>query len=179
MDGKLLERIYRMYAKEIYLYLYSLCQDAAQAEDLMQEVFTRALLSLSDAHPNFRAWLYRVAHNLCINCGKKERRRSSILKAIQGGSAACRSGQSCLWQTAEENLLESLLNQERNRTLYQCMNQLPRLQREVLFLLYFTELKTKEIAAALELRPENIRVIACRGRRELRKLLEKEGYHAL
>lgn len=42
-----------------------------QAEDLMQEVFVKALLSLKDEHTNFRAWLYKVAHNLCINEMKK------------------------------------------------------------------------------------------------------------
>lgn len=71
MNHDLLERIYEAYANEIRLYLYSLCGSMPQAEDLMQEVFVKALLSLKDEHTNFRAWLYKVAHNLCINEMKK------------------------------------------------------------------------------------------------------------
>ena len=67
MDSEMLCQFYRCYASEIYLYLYSLCKNRELAEDLMQEVFLKALLSLSDAHTNMRAWLYKVARNTCLN----------------------------------------------------------------------------------------------------------------
>ena len=49
MNRDLLEKIYTLYAEELRLYLYSLCRDAAVAEDLMQDVFVKALMSLSDS----------------------------------------------------------------------------------------------------------------------------------
>ena len=47
MNRDLLEKIYTLYAEELRLYLYSLCRDAAVAEDLMQDVFVKALMKCS------------------------------------------------------------------------------------------------------------------------------------
>lgn len=57
MDRDILRQFYRRYSREIYLYLYSLCKSRETAEDLMQEVFLKALLSLPDQNENLRAWL--------------------------------------------------------------------------------------------------------------------------
>ena len=61
------EQVYREYSLVIYHYLLKLGSPEAVAEDLMQETFEKALLSLSDNHTNMRAWLYLVARNLCFN----------------------------------------------------------------------------------------------------------------
>ena len=44
-------------------------QSRQDAEDVLQDVFVRAFGALrADARPvNVRAWLYRVAHNRCID----------------------------------------------------------------------------------------------------------------
>ena len=60
-----------IYSEEIFLYLLSLSHDSLLAEDLVQETFLKAILSLDEKHPNIRAWLYRVARNLYFNEKKK------------------------------------------------------------------------------------------------------------
>ena len=60
MEQEILNQLYRQYSREIYLYLYSFCKNKELAEDLMQETFLKALLSLKDQHTNMRAWLYMV-----------------------------------------------------------------------------------------------------------------------
>ena len=60
MEKDILKQLYQKYRKEIYLYLYSLCKNSSLAEDLLQETFLKALLSLPDDHTNMRAWLYLV-----------------------------------------------------------------------------------------------------------------------
>ena len=57
MDKKILEETYQKFQKELYLYLFSLFQNRQLTEDLLQETFLKALLSLSDSHGNIRAWL--------------------------------------------------------------------------------------------------------------------------
>ncbi|MDO5155547.1 MAG: anti sigma factor C-terminal domain-containing protein [Eubacteriales bacterium] len=74
MQSKILQQLYAKYHKEIYLYLFSLCHNRELAEDLMQETFLKALLSLADAHTNVRAWLYLVARNLYFNHQNRERK---------------------------------------------------------------------------------------------------------
>ena len=78
MDSEMLRQFYGRYASEIYLYLYSLCKSRELAEDLMQDVFLKALLSLSDSHTNIRAWLYKVARNTCLNELRKRNRETEL-----------------------------------------------------------------------------------------------------
>ena len=56
MNRELLQQLYARYSREIYLYLFSLCGSAPPAEDLLQETFLQALLSLSDCHSNARIY---------------------------------------------------------------------------------------------------------------------------
>lgn len=164
MDNEVLRQIYRKYQRELYLYLYALCKSHELAEDLLQETFLKALLALPDGHTNMRAWLYMVARNLFFNYSKKE-------KYIAGMDE--------LEEVADENregMLEQLLVEERSRLLYRALQHLDRMKREVLLLQYFAELSQKEIAAVLHLTPENVRVLAYRGKRELKSYLEGNGY---
>lgn len=84
MKHDLIDRVYRMYGREIYLYLYSLSKDHSLAEELRQETFLKAILSLPDSHTNVRAWLYTVARNLFYNTAKREGRRSAFSKKNAG-----------------------------------------------------------------------------------------------
>ncbi|MBQ4504776.1 MAG: hypothetical protein II983_03805 [Firmicutes bacterium] len=55
MENQLLYELYEAYAGELSLYLYSICRDRELSKDLLQEVFLKAMLSLSTDHTNFRA----------------------------------------------------------------------------------------------------------------------------
>ncbi len=170
MDNGLLEQIYRKYAGEIRLYLYSLCGSMVWAEDLMHDVFVKALLSLPEEHENFRAWLYRVAHNLCVNEMKKSSRAGKAMEAVYFAGKTDRA-------SSESDVTHTLLKEERDKCLCKCMRRLPQLQMEVLFMFYFGGLSAGNIAGVLNIKQENVRVILHRGRRKLREMMEKEGYN--
>lgn len=76
-----------------------------------------------------------------------------------------------------EDGLSNLLESEKNMNLYRCLNRLPAIQREVIFMEYFSELNHMEIASALNIKPGNVRVIAHRARKELKNLLEGGKNH--
>ncbi len=78
MEKKLLEEIYYRYGQEIFRYLFVLCRDRMLAEDVLQETFCRAVLSLPSGHTNVRAWLYLVGRNLMFNEMKKRRRETPV-----------------------------------------------------------------------------------------------------
>ena len=73
MDKALLKELYQRYGAEIFRYLHAMCRDRLLAEDIMQDAFCRALISLPTSHVNARAWLYMVGRNLLINEMKKMR----------------------------------------------------------------------------------------------------------
>lgn len=164
MEKELLEKIYNMYQKEIYLYLYSLCKNTALAEDLTQETFLKALLSLENHHTNMRAWLYMVARNLYYNYWKKEKNRVSLDAAenLDGGRG--------------QAMLERMIADERRRLLYQALGKLESKKREILQMQYFSRLSQKEIAAVLQMTPEHVRVLSYRAKRELKSYMEVQGY---
>ena len=153
MENQLLRQLYQKYQKEIYLYLYSLCKNRELAEDLLQETFLKAILSLSDEHTNMRAWLYMVARNLYFNYRKKEG-RNILMNDISDN----------LCDDTSKELIDHLIMDERRKLMYQGLQQLGDIKREILTLQYFGGLSPKEIAALLRKTPENIRILAYRGK---------------
>lgn len=164
MDKEMLNILYSRYSREIYLYLYSLSGDAALSEDLLQETFLKALLSLSDSHTNVRAWLYVVARNLYFNTFKKEKGKISLEEMQRNDDED------------ENTLLDELMRDENRRILYEAISSLESKKREVLQMQYFGNLSQKEIAAILHITPENVRVLSYRARREIKSYLEAKNY---
>jgi len=165
MKKQLLKQLYEKYQREIYLYLLSLCKNTELAENLMQETFLKALLSLSNNHTNMRAWLYLVARNLYFNYRKKEHKNIDIHEVEE-----------FLQDEKSEELMERLLKEERHRLLYQSLQYIGEQKKEILVLQYFGGLSQKEIARLLQISPENVRILAHRGKKELRKYMEEHDY---
>ena len=164
MENYILSQLYSRYQKEIYLYLYALCRNKDLAEDLVQETFMKAIFSLAGDHTNMRAWLYMVARNLYFNHRKKESRNvplNNMEDSIEDSSF---------------DLQEGVIAEEGKRLLFKGFQHLDALKREILTMQYFGELSQKEIAALLKLSPENVRVLAYRGKKELRLYMEENGY---
>lgn len=158
MDHHLLEQLYDAYYHELYIYVYSLCKSHSAAEDILQETFLKAILSLPETHGNMRAWLYRVARNLTFNLMKRDKHRaeSKLEPPI----------------TQEDEPLEKLLRNETYQVLYEGITNLSKVKKEVLVMQYFSQLSLKEIAVIMHISPENVRVIASRARKELRTYME-------
>ena len=150
MHSDILKEVYEKYHREIYIYIYSICKNKAQAEDILQETFLKALLTLPDDNRALRAWLYKVARNITFNEIKKNKR--------------------C------EELKEDTLLEERemlpNERLMKSLNKLSPIKKEVLLLQYIGGFDQNEIARILNTSPNNVRVLSFRGRNELRKLME-------
>ena len=162
MEQKLLTLVYEKYHRELYLYIYSLSRNHHIAEDLTQETFLKALLSLPEEHGNIRAWLYMVARNLFFNYREKASRNVSLEEEMK------RSDE-------EKDLLANMIENERKLQLYQALKKLDMKKRENLLLQYFGDLSQKEIAAVLHITPENVRVLAYRAKKELKKYMEQQG----
>lgn len=131
----------------------------------------KAFTVLKDSHTNIRAWLYVVARNFCLNCMKKAGKEflpgetpaewSADMNAANSGSSG-------------RDVLEEIVEKERRQRIWQAVNKLPVQQREVIMLQYFGGFRQKEIAAMLQLTPENVRVLSHRARKALKKALEVE-----
>jgi RNA polymerase sigma-70 factor (ECF subfamily) len=63
------------YRRELVAYCYRHVGSLTEAEDLAQESFVRAYRAMDsfEGRATARAWLYRIAHNLCINHVQRSR----------------------------------------------------------------------------------------------------------
>ena len=69
----------------------------------------------------------------------------------------------------DEDLLEKILEEENRRILYQAIRRLEVKKREVIQMQYFGGMSQKEIAAVLHITPENVRVLAYRGKERIKE----------
>ena len=71
-DREAFAELYRELKTPVYTIIYRIVYDRAQAEDVMQEVFLRLFRSPPDPGvQNLRAWIFRMARNLAIDCRRK------------------------------------------------------------------------------------------------------------
>ena len=69
------ERVYTEYFKDVYLYLRSLSANEDTAEELTQEVFSKALKSLNRFYgsKDIRAWLFTIAKNTYFTLCRRQK----------------------------------------------------------------------------------------------------------
>ena len=69
--------LYEQHSRELLVHCYRMLGSFAEAEDLMQETFARAIKSLTtfEGRSTPRAWLYRIATNACLDQLRKRKRR--------------------------------------------------------------------------------------------------------
>ena len=71
------EREAMVYVDQLYAAALRMARNAADAEDLVQEAYTKAFSSFHQYRPgtNLRAWMYRILTNSYINSYRKKQRQ--------------------------------------------------------------------------------------------------------
>jgi len=149
--------LYDRYVGAIYAYCYLRLGTRELAEDATSETFERAMAAMSryKGH-SFRAWLYRIAHNVVVNHFR--RKRVEPLDQQWQSFSVERSPESTVIQADSDQRVRRLLT------------RLTPDQREVLEL-ELAGLSGPEIAEALNRRQGAIRAIRFRAYARLRELL--------
>jgi RNA polymerase sigma-70 factor (ECF subfamily) len=146
------------YWERLYRWLYHLCGDRHAAEDLAQEAFLKAFSHLGRLRPgsNFRAWLFRIAHNSFANQCRSRLRRCPLpddLADPAGGPVA------------------QVLSREALQGLAGAINRLPTEFRAALLLRVEEGLSFRQIAEVLDLTEETARWRVFKARQKLLSLL--------
>lgn len=128
----------------LYSYIYFIVKNADVADDLFQETFMKAIITLQEkryvANGKFAAWLTRIAHNLIIDQFRTERNENTISND---------ESETELFESndlADRSLEMELVNEQTLKDVRRLMDHLPAAQREVVFMRYYQNLSFKEIS---------------------------------
>lgn len=155
---------------QLYNFAHWLTQNRDEAEDLVQETYTKALKGFSSFLPgtNFRAWMYRILRNtfLTSRTGLRATLTVPLEPEEDGPELAVESG------TPETILLERSSSQ----MLQSAIDELPVHFREVILLCEVEEMSYQEIAETLSIPIGTVMSRLSRARKTLRERLLRRLY---
>lgn len=130
-----LDEIYRLYAGDVYRYLFSLCRNEHLAQDLLQDVMLKAVTGFDKfrGDSSVKTWLFTIAKNLYLNHVKRADNRNLPIE-----EELLRS---------EDNLEERIMDQSQALHIHRLVHSLDDPYREVFTLRVFAELKFDDIGA--------------------------------
>jgi RNA polymerase sigma-70 factor (ECF subfamily) len=143
------------YWSRLFRWLFHLTRNRHLAEDLAQETFLKALSHLDKfrAGTNFRAWLFRIAHNSFANQHRAaSRQRASLPDDLPA---------------TEQGPVEQVLSRETLEGLAQALEGLPTDFRAALLLRVEEGLSFRQIAGILGITEETARWRVFKARQKL------------
>src|SRR5437870_6081535 len=154
--------LYDRYVEAVYRYVYYRVHSATDAEDLVSDVFMRALRAIPRYEPRqaFLAWLYRIARNAVIDRARRTRIQISFEDALAHPGVD---------QIVEPDA--GLLALADKETVRAAIARLTPLQQEVIVLRFVEGYSTSEIAHLVGKREGTVRGIQFRALEMLRTLI--------
>ena len=145
----------------LYNFAHWLTQDRAEAEDLVQETFTKALKGFSSfqAGTNFRAWVYRILRNTFLTSRTGLKATATVPLDLEDEALPVTSS------TPESILLDRLDQQQ----VWRALDELPVSYREILLLCEVEEMSYQEISSTLAIPIGTVMSRLSRARRALRE----------
>ena len=165
----------RTYQNMVYSTAARLTGDAAQAEDIAQEVFLRAHRGFAQLRGNPRAagWLKTVATNLTLTHLTRYRKRWVFFSQMQNDEDG--ADDNALDFAAEESVFADVEADQRQDQIEQALRRLPEHQRVPLVLFHFEELPYEEIATRLRVSLPKVKTDIHRARAALARILAQRG----
>jgi RNA polymerase sigma-70 factor (ECF subfamily) len=155
------------YIDEVYGYAMVLTRNHAEAEDLVQEGYVRAIQAMGRLREgsNVKGWLFTILRNIWLNQLRK-----------------CRNGAQMVEREAGDGIVKSIVAPSKDsRDLYvskveaeqvrAAIGELPLEAREIIFLREYEELSYQEIASILDCPIGTVMSRLGRARAKLRVLL--------
>ena len=131
--------------------------------DLVQDAFVRAYERLEDCRDgaNYRAWLFRICRNLCLDELRNVRRLSVPMSHLEN---------------ADDLESPHVVGDETTLTLRAALDRLPNALREAFLLKHDAGYTYEEVAEITEASPSAVKMRVHRAREALRAFLEAQGW---
>src|SRR5919107_5189026 len=146
--------IHDRYRQRLFAYVRQMLSSAARqdAEDVMQDVFVRAYgaLRADEREVNLRAWLYRVAHNRCIDHLRRPTPPAAEIFDLS--------------RTPLQDPMETAQRRDDLKRLVEDVGRLPEQQRSALLMREIDGLAYADIGEALEVSVPAVKSLLVRAR---------------
>ncbi|HAW49608.1 TPA: RNA polymerase sigma factor SigW [bacterium] len=151
--GKIIER----YKDKVFNIAYHYFYDYHEACDISQEVFLRVYKNLKryKLGTNFRAWLFRIVNNLCIDFIRKRKKEVALEDWMVKGK-------------------DQFLNIETGLSIDEAMKEFPPLYRTIVILRYKEDLSYNEISYSMNIPEGTVKTYLHRAKEVLKKRLKDE-----
>ncbi|WP_241654856.1 RNA polymerase sigma factor [Sporolactobacillus shoreae] len=168
-----MDELYRNFAKPLYFYLLKLSGSPHLAEDLTQETFVRATISLSSVqhHENIRAWLLKTARNAYLDEWRKREKRKWIPFAE---SLLNQREMLSPYGLPEDEAIKA----ENQKDVERLLSCLPEIYRSAIYLREIEGLSYTEIQKALDLTEGQVKVTLHRAKKKLAHLMESKSWRS-
>lgn len=135
------EQIYRIYFKDVFLYIRRLAKDESIAEEITSEAFFKAMQSLNSFRGDcdIRVWLCQIAKNCYLSYLKKQQRFIDLDESDTSPEA-----------TAPDDVEAETIKQNDAMRIHRLLHELPEPYKEVFTLRVLGELSFKEIGAIFQ-----------------------------
>ena len=162
-DKNRIERLVVRHSDELVRYAYCYVKNSAVAEDIMEDAFASLLVKWKrfSERDNLRAYLYKITRNKCLDYLRLHKRQAP-LNDYENVLVA-------------KDLFHDVMHEERNRTLYKFIQNLPPQYAEVLYLIYINECIVEEVGELLKKSKKQVYNLLSRAKTALKELLKKEG----
>jgi RNA polymerase sigma-70 factor (ECF subfamily) len=156
-----------LYKDMVYALTLRMLKNREEAEEVAQDTFIKVYKSLNKfkGDSKFSTWVYKVAYNTSLDRLKKNKKYLNNVTIDEFTESQLKT-----LNTA----LDTLEIKERERAIHRCINLLPADDSFLLTLYYFEEQSLEEIAIAMGLTSNNVKVKLFRSRKRLAKILKSE-----
>ncbi|WNS47115.1 RNA polymerase sigma factor [Paenibacillus sp. MMS20-IR301] len=159
------KELFQTYSKEVYRTCYYMVHDAADAEDLCQEVFITIFRSQWQEIDYLKAWIMKITVNTCLNHLKRQQSLQQKLLANL-----------YMFKASPQASVEKLVEQQETKLEWAgYMSRLPVKIRAVLTLRYMHDFSLAEVADALSIPIGTVKSRLHKGLRSMKEMLREPG----
>jgi RNA polymerase sigma-70 factor (ECF subfamily) len=157
------------YLDGLYGYAMMLVRNEAEAEDLVQETYLRAVRAFGQLRPdsNVKSWLFTILRNLRLNQLRQTHGKTSI------ETNESDSNPREFVDKAAKDPFASYVAKAKQEDVRRAIDNLPPAYREVIVLREFEELSYGEIAQVLDCPPGTVMSRLSRAREKLKEMLQQ------
>jgi RNA polymerase sigma-70 factor (ECF subfamily) len=178
-EPETLQRVVDDNARRLYRAARGMGLAAAEAEDVVQEVFLTFLTTLGrfEGRSSVSTWLFGILHHK-VQDRRREQARGRQMTSIDDETLDRQFDAQGKWivpPVAPDRLAAS---NQAGVAVRQCLDDLPPLQREVFHLRQVEELPAADVGAMVGESDGHVRVLLYRARLRLRECLDRKGWTA-